>query len=302
MKGEISSKGYYDSLIFRFSDDIFNILLQFPFGNEARFQYFMENRDIFYSLSMFDRCADPSQPPEEQPLLYQLLFHALPSGSSGSIPRNSAEWDVIDNALSLVQSYVKCLPDSRLKRLVAAYVRENQNRSLQQIQDEIQSLQASHKHPNEAERKSLVEDWLEFEVGTDEDDCDEKFPHGEKGQPHDLAWYKAQFRDRPTPTYDTVKADLNADIDILREVLENAVVPAVCIETPFLSLERALIRNLLDDIERGNGFQEFLAENMPLIAAEEYRILDEREQKRNIQKAIRTEIRSILNEMSGEVS
>ena len=142
-----------------------------------------------------------------------------------------------------------------------------------------------------------------MEADVDEEDAKDVKPTSSgKRQPHDENWYKEQFRDRPSPTYETVKADLNADIDILRGVLENAVVPAVCIETPFLSLERALIRNLLDDIERGKGFQDFFSENMPLIAAEECRILDEREQKRNVQKAIRAEIREILNEMNGEGS
>ncbi|MBR3570106.1 MAG: dynamin family protein [Oscillibacter sp.] len=303
VKGEISGRGYYDSLIFRFSDDIFNILLQFPFGDMARFNYFDKNRDIFYSLSMFDRDADPSKPPEEQPLLYQLLFHRVPD-HAGNAPGADADRKVLDAALSLAESYVMEPPEGRLKRLIAAYARENQNDALPQMKEAIQSLLASRLQTSREERKRLLADWIEFEVEADvgEDDADVKPEPREKRLPHDENWYKAQFRDRPSPTYDTVKADLNADIDILRGVLENAVVPAVCIETPFLSLERALIRNILEDIERGKGFQDFLSENMPLIAAEEYRILDEREQKRNVQKAIRMEIRDILKEMNGEGS
>ena len=304
VKGEISSKGYYDSLIFRFSEDIFNILLQFSFGDMGRFNYFNKNREIFYSLSMFDRDADPSKPPEEQPLLYQLLFHRVPD-NAGNAPGGHGNRELLDAALSLAESYAQAPLDNRLKRLVAAYARENQNDALPQMEEAIQSLRASRRRADVQERKRLLTDWLEFEVEADVDEEDatdaEPVPRG-KRQPHDENWYKEQFRDRPSPTYETVKADLNADIDILRGVLENAVVPAVCIETPFLSLERALIRNLLDDIERGKGFQDFFSENMPLIAAEECRILDEREQKRNVQNAIRMEIRDILNEMNGEGS
>ena len=297
LKGDISDKGYYDSLIFRFSDDVFHILLQFPFGDDARFEYFRDNREIFYSLSMFDRFSDSSKTPDEQPLLYQLLFHDAPSR-----PASGARWtdDDFDASLRLAESYVQDEPSQKLKNLIAAYARERGKDAPGQLETIIQDLEMSENAKTAGKRDRLLRDQLEFEVTANDYEDEKPAAPTPRKQSLDSAWYRERFRNRPAPTYETVKADLNADIDILHDVLENTVVPAVRIETPFLALERAFIRNLLEDIERGEGFTEFLSENMPLIAAEEYRALDEREQKRNIQKAIRMEIQNILNEMNEE--
>ena len=122
---------------------------------------------------------------------------------------------------------------------------------------------------------------------------------GEDSGKLNLDAYRAWFADREPKTYESVRAEINADIDVLHDVLKSAVVHAICLEKPFYELERGTIANLLDALQVGRSdFRQFVQRNIHLIAAEEYVRLNQEEQRRQTRDSVRRQIEDILNTMT----
>ena len=265
-----SSRSYYSSLIYRFSDDLFQILLEYSFGDDARYNFFEMERNNFYSLAMFDENSVPDFSPGEQPLHRQILFHQR--AGAGEKERQ----ELIDELSGLVG---KTLSDETVLYL---------DKLLKRDANAPDAIRNRLKN-----RKDCPEDYLQ-------DILDDMTPDDQEEQSVklNLQVYRDYFADRPPKTYETVRAEINADIDVLHDILKTAIVHAICLEKPFYELERGVIANLIDALQVGRSdFRDFVRRNIHLIAAEEYVQMDQEEQNRQTRESIQRQIEEILNDM-----
>ena len=70
-----SSEGYYKSLVERFSIDLFELLVRYPYADISCWNRFDEAKENFYGLSMYSEDYDSGLPANQQPMLYTILFH-----------------------------------------------------------------------------------------------------------------------------------------------------------------------------------------------------------------------------------
>lgn len=280
----ISGIGYYDSLVYRFSDALFDILLHIPMGHDDRFEYFQRNYREFYSLAMFDRDYMPDLPPQEQPLVSEILFHDF-HHRDRIHERAKAEVALLNRVKSFLGDEVNGELLNNIRFLLT--ITGNQT-----VSDLIGCCERIVINNPECNRLTV----LGRRVNDAVDDA-------KSTQEHDLLWYQKHFSNKPPKDYESVREEINQDIEALKVVLVNAVVPAISIESPFLSLERSIIRDLINSMERKSGaFRSFISRNIHMILPERYLQFNEVEQRRLTRARIRREVEAILDTIGHSIA
>lgn len=276
-KGIHDYEGYYKSLVQRFSVDLFEILLAFPYGDMARWKKFENEAANFYSISMFDQNRDMESTPDRQPLHYLILFHSRMNKTA------------LDEACEFIKVLVGIAVDDKTLALLKKLVRlegAGLVGNLKKMFDKLDRNKAV------AAKKEIVTNSLEAIV-------DKYVNEGQILENEKLTreTYEKFFVGKHDKTAETVKKEIDEDIDILQDVLRSAVLNAVAIEKPFLALEIQGIKNILESL-KGDSFRKFIVNNVKLVAAEQFQDLDIQMQKRMTRERILAEINDILDGMN----
>ena len=106
--------------------------------------------------------------------------------------------------------------------------------------------------------------------------------------------YEQYFNGKRDRSIYDVKEEIDEDIRILQELLDETVVNAICIETPFLALETQTVNNIKVKVS-GEDYRKLVANNIHKICVDEYSNLKDGDKKQMAYKAMMEEIKNILD-------
>lgn len=285
---ESSQRTYYQSLIERFSRDIYEVLITSQY-NAERLRKFYDSIDNFFSMSVFykkpgstDDLSYISVAPQEQPLCMMLLFHHY-LHMDDSLRRLSGELSQIAG--------VEELPEDILPYVEKAYVASGRG-----TEDLIEC--ARKKLARAADKTD------EFRLNLLKNALNEVIECGESCNIADpdsfIRYYKnyhTALRGGRQDSVEDFRREFDKDIEILQDVLTNAFVRAINMEKPFVARETKSIDDIIKHIKSAE-FTRFLADNFWKIRYEETAKLDKQHREREQNTAIISEINGILDALN----
>lgn len=273
------SKGYYKSLIERFSSSLFEILIKTPYGYMDRWRYFKKDATNFYSISMFDKNRDLTKTPDKQPLHYLMLFH---ENSNGEVAKALVK--AKEHLMNLLD------PQKPLSNEILLSLGKLALALKSDIYDYVKNTFVK-------KDEKYVETKLNNEISKRED---EGFVFKDLELTDES--YDNYFDGKRAKTLENVTAEIADDIKILQSILRDAVVNAISLEKPFLSYEFFTINNLKECLEINNDSQfkkmkDFIKQNQRKLMPEKYAGMDEDMERRQNRIGILREIKAVLAEL-----
>ena len=272
-----SSEGYYKSLVERFSIDLFELLVRYPYADISCWNRFDEAKENFYGLSMYSEDYDSGLPANQQPMLYTILFHD---------DTQKKQQVNVKKVMQFVDTIMNIGPYKDISQLLRIIVAAKGDKAYEIVQHTLENVV---NFESNSEKINFARNALNSIVDTKNDDLSMQEPITKKG-------YEKFLGNKVDKSLDDIKNDINKDIDILQNVLEDTVVKAICMEKPFLALEIQIMNNIYQNID-SEEYRSFLVNNMPKICVEEYLDLSENEQKRKAYDKMMEAIKEILDEM-----
>lgn len=272
-----SSEGYYKSLVERFSIDLFELLVRYPYADISCWNRFDEAKENFYGLSMYSEDYDSGLPANQQPMLYTILFHD---------DTQKKQQVNVKKVMQFVDTIMNIGPYKDISQLLRIIVAAKGDKAYEIIQHTLENVV---NFESNSEKINFARNALNSIVDTKNDDLSMQEPITKKG-------YEKFLGNKVDKSLDDIKNDINKDIDILQNVLGDTVVKAICMEKPFLALEIQIMNNIYQNID-SEEYRSFLVNNMPKICVEEYSDLSENEQKRKAYDKMMEAIKEILDEM-----
>lgn len=275
-------KGYYQSLVERFSRDLYEILVRTPYTNE-RSRIFCDNSNSFYSMSIFYRTEKEdnsfiNEKISDLPMCRMLLFHTYKEEKENITKayEKIKEFFVNNNEelLALVKLLGKAAPFNVVE-IVADVCRE--------------TVQESDEFTRICDAKELLKRHLRERQSSQ----DEKKTADITDKDQFLERYREYHAKRGNRNYDMMQQDFMDDIQILQDILQNAFIYAIDIEKPFLAKEQKIIEHIKGLVSE-NSFWDFIAENIWLIRREECNAIGEKEKKNQLNQACMERIRELL--------
>lgn len=266
---KINMDGYYKSLIERFSSDLFELLILYPYGSIDRWRKFESSKNDYYSLAMFSKDKEENLPINKQPLIYKLLFHNNP-------------YDIVQEVENIILTNVGINLSSELKNIIFKIAMLNKNEILKILKENFEKFD---KNMDEDKKYIVVKTMLERILDNKSKDN------------IDLAvMYKELNSINYDKKYDDIIKEINGDIEILKHSVLNAVIPAIHLEKPFIAKQIKIIEDILDLLNK-EEFESFMADNIKKIKASEFKELDKKIANETIRKNIIEEIKLVLEEM-----
>ncbi|MDE7244409.1 MAG: dynamin family protein [Oscillospiraceae bacterium] len=287
--GELLSSGessgiYYQSLIERFSRDLYEVLITRQYS-EARWGRFQDSMDNFLSMSVFYK--NPDLPctgitPQEHPMCKMILFHHY-FNMAGTLRRLLDELGGIAGVRELspeAQEYLQqaftALDGSAGKILQAV------TKAFRKVTDQPEEF-----------RQNLMKSTL-HSLRQNAEPCGIDEPEAFTSYYRD---YHSKLKGGKPYSAEDVRREFNTDIEILQDVLLHAFVYAVNMEKPFVAREIKSIDDIIKYI-RSDVFSNFLAGNLRKIKYQETARLDQQQRAREQDAAIVQEISGILNTLN----
>ena len=272
-----SSEGYYKSLVERFSIDLFELLVRYPYADISCWNRFDEAKENFYGLSMYSEDYDSGLPANQQPMLYTILFHD---------DTQKKQQVNVKKVMQFVDTIMNIGPYKDISQLLRIIVAAQGDKAYEIVQHTLENVV---NFESNSEKINFARNALNSIVDMKNDDLSMQEPITKKG-------YEKFLGNKVDKSLDDIKNDINKDIDILQNVLGDTVVKAICMEKPFLALEIQIMNNIYQNID-SEEYRSFLVNNMPKICVEEYLDLSENEQKRKAYDKMMEAIKEILDEM-----
>lgn len=269
-KDAYDGRGYYRSLIERFSRDMFEILIINPLGSQDRWNKFETDAANFQALAMFDINKKKDADFENQPLYSKLLFQ---TDQVGGTYETSQDYKDI---LAKIGNVVQFLPTGPIPKLLAkAFLDPNTTENVKKfVNNNMRNMdEKSITNRLEAMTKQIKED----------------LSLNKKA-------YERYFLGKRDKDKDAIISEINQDITILHDVLNDVVLNAISIEKAFLALEFGNIANIIAAIN-GDAFRDFIKNNAALIRASEYADLEAEQQQIKTRQSILGDINNLLAEM-----
>ena len=286
--GNIAPQGYYNSLIRRYSRNLFEILISTPFGNNARYRKFDEERRNFYSLSLFSNDNDIRVRPDTQSMHYQILFH-----------QKQNKDDVLTNELL---NHAILMTEDATHEVVAVnstlyqYLKQFCNKYLNESQLELERILAQLPSPDTTDGIDIpmfavrenpsVTKLIKLLKEKVESESEETISCLTEHQ------YNQFFRNYKKKLED-IPVEFCEDVCILKNILNEQVMNAVSIEIPFLDLVKQNIISLQESLETSE-FTSFINKEKSRILEEKYNRLNEENERRKRRLEIIHEIDGIL--------
>ena len=291
-----TDEGYYQSLIERFSRDIYEILIQCTYSEE-RYNKFIPEMDNFFSFSVFynpdlkeeNKLDYIHKAPKDQILCNLLLFHDFNRSSN----KESCEEKVEELAERIkIITGLKEISIVNLK-LIRTIVKRDYENSDRIISDLLEDCDIENE--NQATISAKVSMFLQRAVKELPEEEETHMIQADLSKPAEFrkayANYFAQIRSNRT--YEDMKRDFACDIEILRDVLLHAFIRAINMEKSFVAREVKSIEYVISWIE-SKEFNAFISNNIEFIKAEEFDNLDRAEAEVKMKSAFMMEISKII--------
>lgn len=278
---------YYQSLVERFSRDVFEVLIKF--NRADRLYKFKEDASNFFSLGVFysasmaenhgDGLGYMSVAPEES-LLWKLLLYPASVGA----PEADAVMKRIRDLTGLAAKGESLLP--LIQTLIFAH-----GSSVLAVVDAI--FKEFQRSGSDSTILSNVKELLSDSVSQSGDPSSllrEIMAPGSSRYQEDVAKLHASY------DYRKVQSEFAEDVEALRKILLNAFIPAVDLDKAFSARETKLIEDIIDLVrhDRDSKFQRFVSENLHLIARTKDADLVQAEDQARLDIAVMNEIRGVL--------
>ena len=280
-KNQFDGQGYYQSLIDRFSIDLFNILIDIPFADMKRYKRFEDDFENFSSLAMFDDRKSRTNSGNSQPLYYSILFH-----QTERYEKN----EIINDILDYIKTALDFIPAPPIVKLVESIVFTGDNKNIDQIKTIVNSFGKNNTLPKDKKEdnllgrlKNIAGNNAAFESSITKES------------------YEKFFIGRRDKTTEDVISEIVKDIDILHNALNDVVIKAINIEKAFLSLEFRNIDNLLSCLN-GKVWSEFVNNNLQVINASEFNNLEAEQERQMSRQNILKDIKNLLDQMNNNIS
>lgn len=291
------SSNHYQSLIERYSRDIYEILIEESYSPD-RYNRFYESMDSYFSMSVYynykieptaksDIKVIVAEPLVKNGFCHQLLSHNITSENLEQAETNAKNYILYHLNLKELSTELDLLI-SRVVRADIGRAKEN----MEKIVDNVIKMVDSNNPINcSAYLKNELKDHLrsidESDSLSNVDIIDrEKF----------VAAYNLSFNSNRT--YIDVIQDLKDDIEILRDSLLHCFIRALSLETPYMAKEYIIIEGVKEYIN-SEKFDKFLIRNTKYIHSERFGEIESQklEHERNIKCC--KEIKKIMNAMNG---
>lgn len=278
----------YQSLIERFSRDLYEILIYMPYKVE-RLQKFYANLENFYSLSVFYRLPQTAEEdrsflkikPEEQPLCKMLLYHHY-IGFADSLGKLIGD---ITKITGVDLETVSMLKDDISNALQA--LSGKAERVFEIVRDSFESAQGKTDQFKLNLLNSTIHEITSEPVPSIADE--EAFTR-----------YYHNYHVEICPgqyTPEQLKIDFSDDIQILQDVLLNCFIRAISMEKPFIAREKKSIEDIQAFLET-EEFRAYLNRNLRKIKFAESAALDAKERNRRMNENIAREVEGILHTLT----
>lgn len=277
--------GYYQSLIERFSRDLFEVQIKFSLVD--RLHKFKEEASNFFSLGVFYNKSLSKK--DDTAYLEESL-------------KDSMFWRIL-----LYPEYASMVPEAavedRLKQLTGLKLISGSvgdmlhllstvkgNQTIQILEEIFSGFVANSP---EAVLLAAVKEKLESVLASCETDSAKFLKDVLTGNRYqeDIAQRHQNY------TYEVVKHEFDQDILALQDVLQNAFVPAVNIDKAFSARETKLIEDMIRLLQ-GEAFREFIADNIGILEAAKVGKLQEEAAQKALDAAVMREIGEILSKIS----
>lgn len=286
-----ASANHYQSLIDRFSRDIFELLIGQTYSYH-RYDRFAPDMDTFFSMAVY---YDPDAAPTEKADIHKITNSMLRQSIfcyemlCHQYAYDKFAWAVNEAENSVRECLNVTAVPTDLQKLLRDVFRKDPVNAGPAVAEIVEAAQATF--ASEAERTADIESGLKTMLSAGYKSLlDVDITNREEF----IAVYQSCFStDR---VYEDVVSDLNDDIVILREVLEHCFIRALDPEKPFLTKEYNSIRKLLRHIDTGQ-FMDFISRNISLIRGSEFDRIEVRRREQEKNRICRRVISEILRDI-----
>lgn len=288
MSSDNISAIYYQSLIERFSRNIYQVLITSQYSIE-RLREFYDSIDNFYSLSVFYKksgCVDDLSyidiSPKEQPLCMMLLFHYY-------LNADESLHILSDDLCRIIE--LKQIPEDLYEYVEKSFYATGGRKD--KIIESTEKAFSKTTNQSDDFRINLLRKILAQLIESNEI-CSvadkEAFTRYYEN-------YHSSLRNGRLYSVNDFRADFDVDIQILQNVLTNAFVRAISMEKPFVARETKSIDDIIDYI-KGKSFGKFLSDNFWKIKYKETQQLEKMRREQEQNAIIIGEINDILDKLS----
>ena len=318
---------YYQSLIERYSRDLYEVLIMKGYNLE-RLDKFYKAIGNFFSLSVFYKQSDDEddlsyaeQPLKDQKLTKMLLFHDMPSESGIATPSSDASAKVTDinGLLTTIQTITDIAELSaesvELVKSALKAVDNNSEKIISVVSEAFEQFAGIN--PTDGVKQTKLKKVLEAldngeAIAERVSDAAEtvgataQAVYDIANKESFIAYYREFHNEREKalnklPSAEDICNEFYKDVEILRDVLGNAFIRAINIETPFLAREMKSIEDIIDYIDSDdNNFSSFLAKYYKKIMYRENEKLEKERIEKETNNTILKEIDVILSDVSAE--
>ena len=265
-QNEEYSKVYYQTLIERFSRDIYEILIlkQYTKDRLERFEASMRN---FFSISVFYRNPNEEENSsylsttlKEQPLCKMLLFHHY-------LDLNKKLADLTDAIVK--KARLVEVSDEIKESIKRAFFALNGNH--EEVLEKIDEGTKNH-DDREDFRQRRIRDILNDIISRNKS-CDIT-------DMENFRQYYIQYFNTFPDTVEHFREEFNSDVEILKDILSNAVIYAIDMEKPFVAREEKTIDDILDNYIPKDPFRELVNKNIQYILCDKFNAIEEEEREK----------------------
>jgi hypothetical protein len=312
---QIQSEGYYGGLVRRFAKNLFEILIGTPFKIKERYDLFDKNRNEFYALSIFttsykDRANALKELPSLHPMYYQILFHEQLKDEidKKNIPTNKAI-DIVERIIGkkqideMFKENKKGVKKPKFKfmgggKKVYKYLKKFISRHSEYFSTNLRNTLSPLSPYVESENDNQIKHKKKMIIKFLKDNLKSNKETEKEAEFVEIteAYYGNAFN---IMTKDMADApdEFSEDIEILKDILNNQVINAISVETPFIDL----VNQKIDDIKNslianseteddGQVFSNFIEENAALLLGKGYDYLMNEKEIREGQREVAKEI------------
>lgn len=254
-------------LIERFSRDLFDILIFYPFATPSRFEKFEKAEQDFYSLAMYYSKRKVNKPFYMQPLIDIILAHEQ-MGKVSIAEIENKMFNLIHGIPVLTRL------SSSLRETIKSYAKQIREEAIDV--DTFMDLLEEGFHKIERVLNGTTNEAVALDISTkvfksvyDELMNSSRYPTREN--------HLEVLRNKLKPSYtrEELLNEINTDIDYLNLLLRDVVTRAISLEKPFLSTLTKQINKLIE-LKNSEAVSDFIARNVAKIKANELAEIERR--------------------------
>lgn len=241
----------YQSVIERFVRDVVEVLIRRPYGLEARLNKFVDEAEVFSGLVMFYNSGDADEgykrqflsvAPKNQPLLLALVFHDY-----------KQSYECSRSAMEYIGTICKSLCENpQVVQLIFSIIKKDPIGGADTIKKTIHRENYKECKSNEEFARKIVPELRKIisdGIKNDSEDGARNYNFDFTNKDVFAKQYKKFFGNEEVRSYEDICEFFKVDLEILKNFLIHASIPAIKLEKPFVAREVQSINKLIELVE-----------------------------------------------------